>query len=1657
MPERDTQLWPPARDDTPDGADSIAGQLASRIDAVPAAPGDAMDWAAVAAGFLREAEALGQRPEAAPLLFEAGRIHDERLGDGAGALELHRRAFALDRTLLPNLRACRRLALDRADDALAADVLAAEASATEDAVARADLLLLRGRLLATLGRTSESNDVLAAAAAAAPQGFAAAEEAARAAAASGDRAALAEAYVLCARAAADRRLSAHYLSAAAALLEEALGRADRAAALALDAFALLPEDPLLRDAARRHAERLGRTDALAEILRADAAATAGAPAADAWQALAHLEERLGHPEAAIAALERARAAAPDEPLALAELARLREALGAFADASDALEALAVAHVVKRGPGHVQEAVAAKLRRVEIEEAELGRLHAAVDCCHDVLELDPGNRAALSALGRLCARLGDWEGLIAAFDAEGEAARDPREQAQRRFKAAAVLEERLGRVDDAIARYREALSLDPDLIPARSALERLCESEGRWEDLCAMLQGDLAEMRSPAEQVAHLFRIARIREDRIGDLAGAAELYRRILDLDPASRLAIPALEAVLARAGRFDELAAVLASEAALADGQKRKLGILQRRAELLEEHVDDDERARAAWEDVRAVAPTHLPALRALGRLHARADRWQELAAMFRAEADATTDTAAAAALVQRRGEILERHLGRSDDAIGAYREALMLAPSHLPALDALARLYRARGDDESLVEILRAQAAARTSPRERGAALAEAARISEERLRDRERAIESYEDALRVAPGFPAAVRALDRLYAQSGRGDALAALRRSAGAEASAEDRAERLLLLARLEADRVGDARAALRAVDELLAAAPGHPAALLLELRLATDPERRARARAGLADAAAEPEPRATLYAAAALETRPASARREGLARASALLPSSAALVPSEQRRLRESGDHAALARFCEARRDESRDRPSRACWAADAGEAWLQAGDEDRALAAFQSSLEDDPASLPALRGARALYVRKGDWAAVRGGLQAEAALLRDAHAAATAWVEAGLIAERRFGDAHAAAADYRRAAERDPLDPAPLQRLEAVLGGSAAPEVAAVHEARARAEHDERRAAESWLAAARAALESGRGDAAAAALDRALEARPDLSAALELRARLHAEAGRFAEALADTEACLALGGEESARVSLHLSAAALREEKVGDPAGALPHLHAALAASPENAEALARLARVQVALGHPADAAASLRRLVDVPGLSPGALVEYLLALAEGDERLGARDDAVSACRRALAIDPGDERALRLLVRLEERGGDPEIHLAALEAAASQARDPDLRAEAHAEAARVLVALRRPGRAVGHLRATLDLDPGQTDARWALTQLLEETSPSEAIDEHRRLVVADPLRPASWIALYRLFERTRAHDRAYVVASILRWLGQAPPGPAAETLLQEGDRQALGIPPALPEEDWDLLRGLDDRGPLADVVRAAGDTIAAAVGEPPERQRAPLRPDHPFRRALAELSRTLPAPEHELYLSRPGRVDVEPGVPYAVLVGTDVARSTTAREQRFLAGRVLARLRSRSCLAHLLPDSALAGWVAAAVRSVVPTYPADAGLVRRIAKVLSRRDRRALEGPAAALASMGSPDMEAWAAAAAATADRTGLVLCGDVPSAVALLLRDGRASQQESGPAAARDRPDVLSLLAFATTDEHFLLRQKLRVAIA
>jgi hypothetical protein len=333
-------------------------------------------------------------------------------------------------------------------------------------------------------------------------------------------------------------------------------------------------------------------------------------------------------------------------------------------------------------------------------------------------------------------------------------------------------------------------------------------------------------------------------------------------------------------------------------------------------------------------------------------------------------------------------------------------------------------------------------------------------------------------------------------------------------------------------------------------------------------------------------------------------------------------------------------------------------------------------------------------------------------------------------------------------------------------------------------------------------------------------------------------------------------------------------------------------------------------------------------------------------------------------------------------------------------------------------------------------------------------------------VQEHLALLQRSPARAESWTALYRLHSAAGARDRAFVAAGVLAWLGAPSPGAEAEALLAEGANRGLPTVPVLAESDWALLRHPSVQEPLAELLAAAVPAVASVLCPRLPAPLQPIRPDDPVRETAGELATALGVDAWDLHPGPAGRVTAVAGEVPVVQIGLDLTRRASPLDTRFLIGRAVAMIRLQAHLGETLKGGALGSAVAAVVRLVVPGYSATGQpseeTVRRLGKAVGRRSRRALEAAGRALAALEAPpSVDGWLGAAGLTADRAGAVLCGDVPTALSIVM-GGHALTAAGGTAvdrqsAALERPEVASLLAFAATEEHFLLRKRLRVALS
>lgn len=549
---------------------------------------------------------------------------------------------------------------------------------------------------------------------------------------------------------------------------------------------------------------------------------AGARRAIYLEAAEVLEDKLGSVTHALALLGRSIQEHPDDGLG-DTLGRLAEKLGKWPE------------VVRLYEASIKDAERADARAMHLRaagwlEEKLGDRDRAVGHYRAMLALDAADEAALAALHRLFEggharaaiaeelarrheKAGDWQRLhelLAAAVPESPAT--ARAAAWRRLGALAA--EKLGAPHRAFDWYARALVEVPDDDEARARLLSLAESLGRHDSLAGLFARALPRATRGVRPLG--YALAEIYE-RLGDPEGAEEVYVSLLSrLGAAESAALAALEARYTATGRFAELAERLQAALAADPPEDIRADLATRLARVYEERLSRTAEAIQAWQVVLAVEPEDEEALAGLARLHQAQQDWAPLFEVYRREAQA--DASVRAARLAEMARIAGEHLGRPDDAVDLWRDALQAGSPEGPALQALQALLAGLGRSAELVEVIDRRLPL-VGPQETLQLLRQKARLLTDQLEEPAGARASWEAVLKFLPDDLEALRALWQLLpAEEPQRLAEITGRLVARLPESAMDRLPALRAHARAS-DAIGDEASARRAWEGVKALAP----------------------------------------------------------------------------------------------------------------------------------------------------------------------------------------------------------------------------------------------------------------------------------------------------------------------------------------------------------------------------------------------------------------------------------------------------------------------------------------------------------------------------------------------------------------------------------------------------------------------------------------------------------------------------------------------------------------------------------------------------------------------------------------------------------------------------------------------------------------------
>ena len=320
---------------------------------------------------------------------------------------------------------------------------------------------------------------------------------------------------------------------------------------------------------------------------------------------------------------------------------------------------------------------------------------------------------------------------------------------------------LGRSDDAVNAYRNALEAVPTHMPTLQALGALYRTAERWSDLADM---DLREAE----------RISRSRAPRRALLRSGRQ--RRAASRRSAARdLALRTLPRSGARTSRRVRRARCAVSpRRALARHRRRCTRSRHRPSAIPSSSATTSRRSGGCGANAcptptrrRRRCATRSPSTRrhraadpASATTLEQAQRWEPVVEILEKLVAQLAEPVDQIAMLHRVARVLETQLGQEERALAAHGRVLDLAPTNETSLRAIGRLHYRAGRWLDVITSYGKQLPLATTPEEQAALYYRIGRVYERKLGRRDDALTAYEVSLDHDPAYRPALRALDRI---------------------------------------------------------------------------------------------------------------------------------------------------------------------------------------------------------------------------------------------------------------------------------------------------------------------------------------------------------------------------------------------------------------------------------------------------------------------------------------------------------------------------------------------------------------------------------------------------------------------------------------------------------------------------------------------------------------------------------------------------------------------------------------------------------------------------------------------------------------------------------------------------------------------------------
>lgn len=1067
------------------------------------------------------------------------------------------------------------------------------------------------------------------------------------------------------------------------------------------------------------------------------------------QELAQIRDGQSEPELAYLAFYRAFKEDPND-------AELRKRLEQAAQAAGSWDELAHAYEAEL-PRIAEPTEAAKVALTlgQLHEQRLSDAAQAVTFYEQARELDPAVAPrALVALDKLYGQLNRADRQAEVLEALGAVTADPHERVGLYFRLGQLAAETLEKPDLAAGAFEKVLETDPKHLPSLRSLEHLYEQAQMSEKLYRVLEAQ-RELVQGTERERVLGKMAVTSAEGLANVEHSITLYRELLAKNPRSEQAFEALNTLLDRAGRAEELVELLLGKLQVTIDPRELVRLNERVGRVLFERLQRPEDAIPYFKAALDRDARHRGALEALRDIFEALGRRDDLVIILRRLIPLQEEASGVKTIRIRLAEIIAGS-ARREEALDAARRALEVEPHRLEELDRLLQVFMQLKAWPDAVRALEAKAQHYLMIEERDQAagvLFQVAELWRNTANKPDLAGPPLERILEIDPANRQAYDLALDLYSKQGDWRAYAqVMDRFLPHLVTDEEKVATLQQLAKVQESRLGQKDVAFLQYTRALHLNPSDDQVREQTERLAEETGSFEEL-AAVYEEVADELPRGPLAERMYLTLSrvhdqklddPESAEK-ALRKVLAFDPTNEAALERLASMFARRGSHKEYIVSLEQKLEAAPSIEGRKEILREIARAWDEhLGSPDDAESALQRALDLEP-DQQTLEVLVALQRRQGNHAAVASSLLRMRDIAPTPEERSRIQLEVAQVYERDLKDDEAAVEGFRQALEFDPANVAALEALEKLYSRLDRPaELLSVYERELELTGDYRERVKLLFKSASIWEERYQNLVNAdACIDAALQVDPQNVQAIKTLERLRKAQGRWDELIGvvDRHINLLSNPEEKAVLCVEMGDIFHQQLKAVDRA--VVAYHQALDLDPRCRPAMHALGTLYERSGNWPFALDMLEREAQVLGSTPEAVELYFRAGKINEDMLIDPGSARRCYLESLRIDPAYLPAIRALKGIYEIEKDWDNYEKALLEEARQTEDPQERSEAFLAVARYYEGREDRDKATTYYEEALKLAPDSLEAARPLADIYLSTESWERCEKMLDIVTA--------------------------------------------------------------------------------------------------------------------------------------------------------------------------------------------------------------------------------------------------------------------------------------------------------------------------